>query len=151
MNFRGRPSSYRPGVHPAFAAYLAQDGLTEEEIAGRLGVSKSTLTTWKQRYPDFLNALTQSKEAADSLVVMSLYQKAVSGDVLACKFWLSCRQPARWREKQALDVSAHIEGPKVDLSMLSDLDLQIALSLVEKVKGDDDGDEGALNRGGVMT
>lgn len=139
MNFhRGRPSSYRPHIHPAFAAYLAQDGLTEEEIAARLGVSKSTLTTWKALYPDFLNALTQSKEAADSLVVESLYQKAVSGDVLACKYWLTCRQPGRWREKTVLDLS--IKQPKFDATKLSDIDLQIALRLVEKAKGDDDDD-----------
>jgi len=143
MNFhRGRPSSYRPHLHPAFAAYLAQNGLTEEEIAGRLGVSKTTLTTWKALYPEFLTALTQSKEAADSAVIMSLYQKAVSGDVLACKYWLTCRQPGKWREKTLVDLSAHIEQPKFDPAKLSDIDLQIALRLIEKAKGesDDDGD-----------
>jgi transcriptional regulator with XRE-family HTH domain len=139
VNFhRGRPSSYRPGITAAFAAYLAQDGLTEEEIAGRLGVSKTTLTTWKQIYPAFLTALTQSKEAADSLVVESLYQKAIGGDVLACKYWLTCRQPGRWREKTVLDLS--IKQPKFDATKLSDIDLQIALRLVEKAKGDDDDD-----------
>ena len=149
MNLRrGRPSKYLPSVHPAFAAYLASDGLTEEEIAARLSISKTTLTTWKGLFPAFRSALSMSKEGADAAVVMSLYQKAVQGDVTACRYWLGNRQPTNWKEpSQRLDVSAKVAATKIDMSGLSELDLQIALSLVDKIKheGDDDGDIGALS------
>lgn len=103
MNLKGRPSPYKPDIHPAFAGYLAQEGKTEDEIAERLGVSKATITNWKQAHPEFLAALKTSKEQADSLVEESLYKKALKGDVTACIFWLKNRQPAKWREKQEVE------------------------------------------------
>lgn len=116
----GRPSPYRPDIHPAFAAHLAQEGKTEDEIAERLGVSKTTITTWKQIHPEFLAAMKSNKEEADSVVERSLYQKAVKGDVIACRYWLSNRQPATWREKQEIEQSGMVKvehSGKLDLSI----------------------------------
>jgi predicted transcriptional regulator len=96
---------YRGDIHPAFAAHLAQEGKTEDEIAERLGVSPTTITTWKQIHPEFLAAIKDSKEQADSLVVRALYQKALKGDTIAMIFWLKNRQPAKWREKQEIETT----------------------------------------------
>jgi predicted transcriptional regulator len=116
----GRPSPYSVNTHPAFAGYLAREGKTEEEIAALLGVTAKTIFNWKNAHPEFLLALKQSKEEADSVVEQSLYQRAIGikdakGDVTACIFWLKNRQPAKWREKQ--EVEMHLTADAIRLEI----------------------------------
>ena len=98
MNLKGRPSGYNPEVHLVLASYFAQEGMTEEQIATRIGISKATLTTWKQKYPEFLASLKTTKDEADAKVVESLYKQALKGNVTAQIFWLKNRQPEKWRD-----------------------------------------------------
>ena len=54
----------------------ARDGLTEEQIAKNMGVSRSTLSDYKEKYPDILRAIKNSKEVADREVENALFNKA---------------------------------------------------------------------------
>ena len=54
----------------------ARDGLTEEQIAKNMGVSRSTLSDYKVKYPDILRAIKNSKEVADREVENALFHKA---------------------------------------------------------------------------
>ena len=54
----------------------ARDGLTEEQIARNMGVSRSTLSDYKVKYPDILRAIKNSKEVADREVENALFKKA---------------------------------------------------------------------------
>ena len=54
----------------------ARDGLTDEQIADNMGVNKSTIYDWKKKYPEFTNALKESKDVADRHVECELYNKA---------------------------------------------------------------------------
>ncbi len=49
-------------------------GLSDEEIAKRVGVSRSTLSEWKKKYERIRDALSSGKEFADSLVENSLFK-----------------------------------------------------------------------------
>lgn len=42
-----------------------RDGLTDEQIAKNLGVSKHSLIKWKKEKPDFLDAIKKDKEVSD--------------------------------------------------------------------------------------
>ena len=53
----------------------ARDGLTDEQIAGNMGVSRSTLNSWKDRYPDILDALKKGKEIVDRQVENALLKR----------------------------------------------------------------------------
>lgn len=106
MNINGRPSGYRADLYPILASYWAQDGLTDEQMAARLHVSRQTFFAWKQAHPEFLDALKTTKEQADAQVEQSLFQKAIKGDVTACIFWLKNRQPAKWRDRQEVETTA---------------------------------------------
>lgn len=55
----------------------ARDGLIDEQIASNIGISRSTLSEWKNRYPDISNALKKSKEVADYEVENALFKRAV--------------------------------------------------------------------------
>jgi len=55
----------------------ARDGLTDEEIAKKCGISRSTLAEWKKRYPDISDALNKNKEIVDAEVENALYKKCI--------------------------------------------------------------------------
>lgn len=157
----GRPSKYDPDRHPFLVMCLAREGLTEVEMAQKLGIGKSTLTRWKQKHPEFRASLKGSREEADLKVVDSLYRRAlgyeyeetemvmankdgemkparvrkvkkhVAPDVTACIFWLKNRQPADWRDKVQQEVSGPGGGP-----------IQW-VDLVKLAKSDDESDDEA--------
>jgi transposase-like protein len=132
---RGRPPiRYDSELHPAFAKALAIDGLTNEEIAKKLGCSEDTLRKWTKLYPEFFGALKEGKESADSRVELALYTKALGFEVTekravvvgtgpsakvefvtetryvppdntACIFWLKNRRPDKWRDRSQQEIS----------------------------------------------
>lgn len=133
----GRPSPYDPDTYPEYARALAIEGLTNEEIAAKLGITRTTLQEWKKRYPDFSDAIKEGKEPANAKVEMALYKKALGFEVTetravvvgtgeyakveyveetrvippdntACIFWLKNRRPDKWRDKQEVEHSGTI-------------------------------------------
>ena len=59
------------------AALACQVGMTDYELAKLFGVSESTINNWKEKYPEFAEALTAGKSFADERVVRSLYHRAI--------------------------------------------------------------------------
>lgn len=55
----------------------ARDGLTDEQISDKIGVSRSTLSDWKAKYPDISDALKKGKEVVDVEVENALLKKAL--------------------------------------------------------------------------
>jgi transposase-like protein len=104
---------------------LARDGLTEEQIAQQLGVSRKTLNKWKKEHPEFDEALVRGKAVPDANVENALLKNALGfyyyedtvintgkgkQEVVTLKkyqppqttaqiFWLKNRRPDKWRDK----------------------------------------------------
>lgn len=108
----------------------ARDGLTKEQIAHNMGISKSTLYQWQNDYSEFSEALKKGREVADILVENALFKRAIGydyeetvtevtelpdgekrkhvkktmkmvvPDVTAQIFWLKNRKPDIWRDRQ---------------------------------------------------
>lgn len=55
----------------------ARKGLTDEQIAKNMGVRRSTLSDWKNKYPDISDALKKGKEVVDIEVENALLRKAL--------------------------------------------------------------------------
>ena len=55
----------------------ARDGLTDEQIAHNIGISRQTLYEWKKRYPDIDDALKKGKEVVDIMVENALLKRAL--------------------------------------------------------------------------
>lgn len=55
----------------------ARDGLTEEQIAENMGISRSTLGEWKKKYPDISDTLKRAKEVVDRKVENALLKRAL--------------------------------------------------------------------------
>lgn len=98
----GRKSTYEQWLTEEALLLLegwARDGLIDEQIAGKMGISVRTLYTWKNQYPQISQAIKKGKEVVDFSVENALLQKALNGDVTACIFWLKNRRPEKWRAK----------------------------------------------------
>ena len=67
-----------------------KDGLIEEEITKKLGISVTTFEKYKKEYPELCEALKKGKEIVDYEVQNSLYKKCVGhyakvGKAFKCK------------------------------------------------------------------
>lgn len=100
----------------------ARSGLSDPEIARRMGVGPGTLNRWRRRYPAVAQALDARQTAADDQVEDALLRKAlgyesqecrveitakgerkevstvkqVGPDLSAIALWLKKRRPERW-------------------------------------------------------
>lgn len=54
----------------------ARDGLTDQQIAQNMGISRSTLNEWKTKHSDISDTLKRDKELADIMVENALFKKA---------------------------------------------------------------------------
>nr|DAP79957.1 MAG TPA: terminase small subunit [Caudoviricetes sp.] len=126
----------------------ARDGLTDEQIAHNMGISRSTLNEWKKKYSDISDTLKRNKEIVDIQVENALLRRALgykykettkerlnSGfmaitkevvkevipDTTAQIFWLKNRRPDKWRDKP---VAVNEEAYEDD-GLLAALDAQI--------------------------
>lgn len=95
-----------------------RDGLSDEQIAHNLGISSSSMDTYKNKYPRFLGAIKKGKEVADYEVENALFKLCLEGNVTAQIFWLKNRQKEKWREKQEVQVNTN---PIEDLTPLAEL------------------------------
>lgn len=148
----------------ALIAGWARRGLTEEQIAKGMGISRSTLAIWKNSYPSLMDALKNGKDIADINVENALYKKAigydyeeqtfyrdkdtgemilsktitkhVTPDTGAAAFWLKNRRRDLWRDKPELnDTNTTEQSLGVFIDMLTD-------ALKEPPAPDNGGDDG---------
>jgi len=54
----------------------ARNGLTDEELATKLGIVRSTLNVWKLKFPAFADLLTKTKEIVDVTIENSSFMAA---------------------------------------------------------------------------
>lgn len=108
----------------------ARQGLTDEQIAEKMGISTTTLYTWKNKYAEISEALKKGKDIVDIQVENALLKRALgysyietktkkeNGEVIeemiitkevppdptSAIFWLKNRRPEQWREKREVIV-----------------------------------------------
>lgn len=135
-----KTSAAQPGQRGKYAKWLtpgglellgawARDGLTDKQLADKMGVAESTYYEWRRRFPALAEAVADGKEVVDVKVENALLKRAlgytytetkregtvngikngtakitmtektVPPDVTAQIFWLSNRKPDKWRKK----------------------------------------------------
>lgn len=119
----------------------AKDGLTDEQIAGNMGITAKTLYEWKKRYGEICEALKKGKEIVDRQVENALLKRAlgytysektteqsdtgtkvritkkeVAPDTTAQIFWLKNRKPEVWRDKKDVTMEGEVPNPFQDLT-----------------------------------
>ena len=103
----------------------ARDGLTDEQIAKNIGISRASLYEWKKKEVDIFDALKKGKEVIDFEVENALLKRAlgyeyeeetyengiltkkvkkqVPPDTTAQIFWLKNRKPNNWKDRVETD------------------------------------------------
>ena len=85
--------------------------LTDDQLAGVLGIDVDTLNRWKREKPVFRKSITAGKTKADAKVAQSLYNRALGkkADVQAIKYWLNNRQRGNWSDRQQVEHSGQLD------------------------------------------
>lgn len=125
----------------------ARNGLTDEQIASKIGISRQTLSRWKNDHPAIKDALAKSKEIFDNCAEEALYglvtgyyitetktttsefndpvtvtiTKYIKPDTTALIFWLQNRRPFQWRDKR-IQAAANESGTESGVLILPDID-----------------------------
>jgi len=106
-----------PGGRPPFeitdivcqkAKHLAAGGCTLEQIATSLGIGLSTTCRKKKMFREFREAIEDGRTGALVSMTNALYEKGLTGDTTAMKFYLSNRDSDSWREKQHTELSGSV-------------------------------------------
>lgn len=146
INEGGRPTKYKDDYDDQ-AYKLCLLGSTDKELANFFEVAESTINLWKLEHEGFSESIKRGKSLADANVAERLYKRAMgyehkedkifnnngkalvvgttkhyAPDTTAAIFWLKNRQPARWRDKQEVDVT---------ISPLNELLQQISGNTIE--------------------
>jgi hypothetical protein len=137
-------TKYDPQTWPLLAEGYAREGLTDQQMMKKLGVSNGTFYKYVEQYPEFKEGLKRGKAPVDIQVENSLLKRAlgyeytetenktrngktveeketvkqVVPDTTAQIFWLKNRKPDLWRDKQVL-------GHELEKMNESDLDKMI--------------------------
>lgn len=122
---RGRPSKF-DGLDLGLVERLYKQGLTDEQVSQILQITEQTLNNFKLKHPDFFESIKDWKAEADREVEVALYKRATGytckdtkfatfegqitdareydkhypPDPVAIIFWLTNRQPDKWRRNQ---------------------------------------------------
>ena len=127
---------YFEDVHPYLKEIekWCGDGATNEDIWTRLKIGKTTFYTYMKKYPELKELLKRTKDVVDGEVENALFKRAmgyeydeitvetdeqgrektkvikkqIAADVTAQIFWLKNRQPAKWRDKQDVDIQGGV-------------------------------------------
>ncbi len=138
----GRPTLYKE-EYVDLVNKLSLLGLTDDEMAGVIGVDTSTFHRWKIDHPEFRDSINDGKDIADAKVAAKLFHRAMGyehkavkivadaktkedhiveyterypPDTTAAIFWLKNRQKAKWRDKTEQDVNQTVVA-KVDSTL----------------------------------
>tara|TARA_R100001244_G_C5092836_1_gene116817 strand:+ start:25 stop:456 length:432 start_codon:yes stop_codon:yes gene_type:complete len=98
--------------------YMSQ-GLTVDQCARMLGISKSTMMLHQANNSDFSDAIKSGKVRGITAVTNTLFNKAVEGDNTSMIFWLKNRGEGEWIEKVVTD-NTNNNKVELDLSRISD-------------------------------
>lgn len=121
----------------------ARDGLTDEQLAEKIGITRRTLARWKVDHEEIGEALRKGKEIVDRKVEESLYKRALGyeyeetetiveamadgskkqrikklkrhmpADTTAMIFWLKNRKPNEWRDRYEQNLSGSLGTVKI--------------------------------------
>lgn len=85
----------------------ARDGLTDEQIAQKIGIRRETLYAWIKQFPNISNALKKGKAPVDFEVENALLKKALG-------FSVKIKKPIKLRTKKQLKDKGTIEEERIE-------------------------------------
>lgn len=127
----------------------ARDGYTDDQIADKIDISRSTFYEWKKRFPDIADALKKSKAVYDNEVVEDLKRSTkgyyvweedekidecgnmvtvarrkrwIPANTSAQIFWLKNRMRDSWQDKVEQEITGK-DGGAINIQQVADADV----------------------------
>lgn len=85
----------------------ARDGLTDSQIADRIGISDSTYYAWQLRFPEISDALKRGKAPVDTKIENALKDKAMG-------YYVTVKKPIKVKTKKQLKDKGLIEEEHIE-------------------------------------
>lgn len=80
----------------------ARDGLTDEQLAEKMGINPATLYDWKNKHPEISEALKKGKEIVDIQVENALLKRALGYEYMESGWRSAKRTAGRSSRRQRL-------------------------------------------------
>ena len=112
---------------------LAANGLTDEQIASALGISRTTLSNRKRENEQFVQAIKKGKAKGIALVTNKLMESIKGGNITGMIFFLKTQ--AGWKET---NVQEHTGANGDPISLLLTQVQGNSLGVSQSTAGDDD-------------
>ena len=93
----------------------AADGLTEGEVAARLGISQQTITRRKKDSVDFVDAIKRGQARAHAEVSSQLFKKVRRGDLGAIIWYEKTRK--KYSDRVETDNTTRHEFPQMEQAL----------------------------------
>lgn len=98
-------------VDPNKVETFAAQGLTVEQIASCIGISRSTLYERMGSESDVSDAIKRGRAKGIATISNALFQSGKGGNVTAQIFYLKNRQPDEWKDRREHEISGPDGGP----------------------------------------
>jgi hypothetical protein len=83
-------------------------GLTNDQLAKEMHITRSTFYKWKAENADFSDILKEDREYCDDTIENALYEAAKEGNIAAIKFYLTNRRRKEWKDRQDVELSGEV-------------------------------------------
>ena len=131
----GRPTDYDP-KYCDLVIELASQGKSKAQMAATIGVTRKTMWTWAQQYPEFLNAFELAEELCQQWwenIGQTYLVNTKDGDSLNTGLWarsMAARFPKDYTDRTKHEVTGKDEGP-IQIDHVVD----VAQSLIDELTG----------------
>ena len=95
-------------ANPEQVESLAAQGLTMDQIASCLGMSRSTLYERVGSESDVSDAIKRGRAKGVATVSNALFQSAKGGNITAQIFYLKNRSPDDWKDRRETELSGEL-------------------------------------------
>ncbi|TLQ28200.1 transposase [Lactobacillus delbrueckii] len=111
-------------------------GLTNVEIAQRIGIAEKTLYVWLKKSPKLKKAIRGGKDIARAKAENALYELALNGDRQALFFWLKNNYREHYSDKPLSPAEADLMSQKARLAKLQADLAEAQLKAIKEDQGD---------------
>ena len=131
----GRPTDYDP-KYCDLVIELASQGKSKAQMAATIGVTRKTMWTWAQQYPEFLNAFELAEELCQQWwenIGQTYLVNTKDGDSLNTGLWarsMAARFPKDYTDRTKHEVTGKDDGP-----IQVDHVVDVAQSLIDELTG----------------
>lgn len=91
-------------------------GLSNQQIAMKLGVAEGTLYDLFKRFPELQESINAGRSAAVENITNALYENALQGNTAAQIFFLKNR--AKWSDKQEIEHSGETTVRNIEVKFI---------------------------------